>query len=248
MARTIWAGLKKTGIVAAWIVGGGGLVLSVFVLSFYLAMKLEMRSTEVVVPDLIGMTQEEAAQAAVPVDLLVEVVDQRHDPAVSSGKVLQQEPRPGLAVRRGRTLKVVLSLGGKVLTVPELAGRPSRTVEIDLRREGFFPGNEAQVHSLDAAVGSVIAQVPPSGSPSVPGERVHRLVSLGPTVPRWVMPDLAGRPRGEVERWLRLSGFRAGPIRKVSWTGEPSGTVVGQVPRAGYPVRTLDVVQLTVAR
>ena len=74
--------------------------------------------------------------------MVVEVADQRNDPAVPSGRVLAQQPRAGFEVRRGRRLKVVLSLGGRVLEVPDLVGQPSRTVEITLRREGFFPGNE----------------------------------------------------------------------------------------------------------
>ena len=42
--------LRLAARVAAWIVGGGALFAAVFTLSFYLAMKMAMRSTEIVVP------------------------------------------------------------------------------------------------------------------------------------------------------------------------------------------------------
>jgi hypothetical protein len=42
--------LRRAVIGAAWICGGGALVGAVFVFSFYTAMRVEMRSTEVVVP------------------------------------------------------------------------------------------------------------------------------------------------------------------------------------------------------
>ena len=243
-----WKRLKRSGVVLVWIAGTGAAMGVVFVLSFYLAMKMEMQSTEVKVPDLSGMTREEAVETTVPLGLAVEVVDQRHDPAVASGRVLQQEPRPGSSVRRGRRVKMVLSLGGKILTVPALVGHPSRTLDIELTRDGFAPGYEARVPSADYPMGTVIAQVPPAGSSSVPGERVHRLVSSGPTEQVWLMPDLTGRQRREVERWLRESGFRIGPVRQVSRTGRPAGTVVAQLPPAGYPIRSREVVQVTVAR
>jgi len=240
--------LKNVGAKVAWIAGAGFLFVVVFTISFYLAVKMEMRSTEAVVPDLVGMTREDAERAAGPVGLRIEVADQRHDPTLSSGRVLAQEPPGGSDVRRGRRVKVVLSLGGKVFEVPDLVGRQSRTVDIALRREGFLPGDEVEVFDAVAPRGTVIAQVPPPGSPSVTGERVHRLVSLGPPDVVWVMPDLTDHPQGYVKRWLEKSGFRLGPVQQVSAPGSPPETVVGQSPPAGHPVRPRDVVQLRVAR
>jgi serine/threonine-protein kinase len=240
--------LRHAARVAAWILGTGALFVAVFTFSFYLAMKMEMRSTQAVVPDVTGMTREEAEQATAPQGLVVEVADQRHDPAVPSGRVIAQHPLAGFEVRRGRRLKVVLSLGGKVLEVPDLVGQSSRTVEITLRRKGFLPGDEVQVFDDHAARGTVIAQVPPPGTPSIPGERVHRLVSLGSPETTWVMPDLQNRPAREAQRFLERSGFRVGRVREVLHSGRTSGTIVGQLPLAGYPVRSGDVIHLSVAR
>ena len=138
-------------LAAAWLVGGAGLVLLVFGFTFYLAMRVEMRSTEVQVPDLSGLDLDGAHQAVEALDLVLQVDDQRHDPAVASGRVLQQMPPPGASVRRGRKIKLIVSLGGKVLEVPDLIGQAARAVEIELRREGFIPGEEARVHHPDAA-------------------------------------------------------------------------------------------------
>jgi beta-lactam-binding protein with PASTA domain len=248
MRRESWQSLKKAGGAAGWIAAAGGVFVVVFTISFYLAMKMEMRSTEAVVPDMVGLTQEEADRLAAPLGLWVEVADQRNDPAVSSGRILAQQPVAGSEVRRGRRVKIVLSLGGKVLEVPDLVGQRARTVEITLRRGGFVPGDEIGVFDPDAELGTVIAQVPSPGSASVPGERVHRLVSLGPPDRTWVMPDLTERERGEVQRWLEKAGFRIGPVRQVANTGRSAGTVVGQLPAAGHPVRSRDVVHLRVAR
>lgn len=231
-----------------WVVGGSLLVVAVFALAFYVAMKIEMRSSEVSVPDLAGLTREEAARQASPLHLVLDVVAERHDPAVSSGRILQQEPPPGASVRRGRKIKIVLSLGGEVLEIPDLVGQGARTVAIDLKRGGLAPGSEAHVFSGDRPAGTVLAQVPPPGSPAVPGTRVHRLVTDGPLGPKWVMPDLTGRPRAAVEKWIDLCGFRRGPTRLISSTDRPPGTVVGHLPLAGYPVSGRAVVELTVAR
>ena len=97
------------------------------------------------------------------------------------------------------------------------------------------------------ASGAVLAQVPPAKTPAVPNTRVHRLVSDGPPVATWVMPDLTGLSRGAAESWISASDFRRGAVRRVRMSGRRSGSVVGQLPLAGYPIRSRDVVELTVA-
>jgi len=81
----------------------------------------------------------------------------------------------------------------------------------------------------------------------VPSSRVHRLVSTGPSIPQFVMVDLTGLGRDEAERWIERNGFRRGAVRRVSMGGRESGLVVGQLPLPGYPVRSNDVIDLTIA-
>jgi len=242
------AAAKRAGWIAAWVFGVAAVVGGVFGLSFYLAVRSAVLSNEITVPDLSGLDLEAAAAEVKPFELRLQVVDQRHDPAVASGRVLEQMPRPGSSVRRGRKVRLVVSLGGEVLAVPDLLGEADRAVEIELRQEGFVPGEEAHVAAPGTTAGTVIGQVPPPGTPAVPNSRVHRLVSDGPSLRTWVMPELIGLRRGDAERWIAGAGFRRGAVRRVSMDGWPAGTVVGQLPLPGYPVRERDVVELTVAQ
>jgi len=212
---------KRVAVAGLWVVGAGGLLALVFGVSFYLAMRVEMRSTEVSVPDMAGMNLEEAHLVAEGVDLVPLVVDQRHDPAVPSGRVLQQ--------------------------VPNIVGQSARAVEIELRQRGFMPGYEVRLPSSEVSSGTVMAQVPPVDTPAVPNTRVHRLVSSGPAQQAWVMPDLTGISRRDAERWIADSNFRAA-VRQVRGRRRLSGKVVGQLPLAGYPVHRNDVVEISIAR
>jgi len=238
--------LSKVGVAALWLLGGGGLIVFVFGLTFYLAMSAKMRSTEVQVPDLAGLTLDSATEKADPLGLVLSIVDRRNDPAVSSDRILQQVPSAGASVRRGRKIKLVMSLGGRVLRVPDIVGHAARAVEIELRQGGFAPGFEVHVPSSTASAGKVLAQVPPAETPAVPNTRVHRLVSEGPAKPAWVMPDLIGRSRTRVEGRIEQAGFRVA-VRRVRIPGRKAGMIVGQLPLAGYPIRSNDIVELTVA-
>jgi serine/threonine-protein kinase len=241
-----WIG--KAGRLAAWIVAGGAVVVVVGAASFFAVLKFETRSTQVTVPDLRGASRQEAERTAGQSDLVVEVAQERHDPEVPSGRVLQQDPPAGASVRRGRKIRLVVSLGGEVLKVPDLVGRAARQTTIELQRDGFAPGDEAVVPSALVPAGIVLAQAPPPATLAVPGMRVHRLVSGGPEKRFWVMPDLTGRPASKVEAWLAASGLRRGAVRRVDVPDRPPGTVVGQLPAEGYPVSPRDAVDLTVTR
>lgn len=240
--------LRKVVVTAVWLGAGAGLVGAAFIFSFYTAMKIEMRSTEVTVPDLATLSLEEASRITDPLELRLEVADHRHDLKVASGLILQQEPGPGASVRRGRRVKLVMSLGGRVLEVPDLTGKAARAVEFELLRDGYTPGDQARAHSREAPADRVVAQTPLSESPAVPGTRVHRLVSAGPREPAYVMPDLTGLSGTAARRWIRTCGFRAGPVREIRADKVRSGQVVGQSPPAGYPVRSRQIVELSVAR
>jgi serine/threonine-protein kinase len=244
-----WPSSRRQALIGLlWLVTAAIVVGGVFGLSFYWSVQSASRSTEVTVPDLRGLDLEASAEKVRPLELRLEVVDQRHDPAVSSGRVLEQMPRSGYSVRRGRKIRLVLSLGGEVLAVPDTIGEASRAVEIELRQEGFAIGEEARVRAPRTRAGDVIGQVPPPATPAVPGTRVHRLVSDGAPVLAWVMPDMIGLRRADAEGWISRHGFRRGAVRQVKMVGWPPGTVVGQLPLPGYPVRERDVVELTVAR
>jgi serine/threonine-protein kinase len=235
-------------IAAAWIAGGLTLVGGAFGLSFYLSIQSAAHSNEIEVPELVGLDLETASERVKPMELRLQVVDQRNDPATPSGSVLEQMPRAGSSVRRGRKVKLVVSLGGEVLAVPDLIGQAARAVEIELRQQGFVPGDQARVRAAGTRTGAVISQVPPPDTPAVPSTRVHRLVSDGPPEASWVMPDLTGLRRSDAESWITRSGLRRGAVRRVRMGGRPPGAVVGQLPLPGYPVRKRDVVELTIAQ
>ena len=238
---------NRAGRGALWIVGGGLILGSVGLASFCVALRSDRRSDVLVVPDWAGKSREAAIAEAAELGLVFEVAELRHDPAVTADRIVQQEPAAGTQVRHGRTIRVVVSLGGETLTVPAVSGQPARQAELALRRSGLTPGWDARIHDAAVPAGQVIDQSPSGGTLSVSGDRVHRLISEGARTPRWVMPDLAGRTLRDAQEWITLCGFRSGAVRRVPAEGKHSGTIVGQLPLSGYPIARRDVVELTVA-
>ena len=238
---------KRAGQALFWIAGGVALVATVGGASFCVALRSDRRSNLVEVPDWIGHGREEALAEAETLGLVFEVGELRRDPGVAVDRIVQQEPAAGPQVRHGRTIRVVVSLGGETLTVPSVIGQPARQAELELRRFGLTPGWEAHIHDDAVPASQVLDEVPAAGTLSVSGDRVHRLVSDGPRAARFVMPDLTGKTLRDVQEWITLCGFRSRAVRHVPGEGKRSGTIVGQLPLSGYPISRRDVVELTVA-
>jgi serine/threonine-protein kinase len=231
----------------AVVVAGAVVVLVVGTLSFELALRWQRRTMTVGVPNLAGLRRAEAEQVAARAGLRFEVAGERYDPSVPAGSVLVQTPTAGALVRRDRKVRVVLSLGQQALRVPDVTGMPAREAAVRIEREGLELGDEAHVRSWSAPEGVVLAQSPPPGSPAVSPTRVHRIVSLGPDPPRFVMPDLTGLTLGTATRWIEAMGFRRGPVRRVPSEAAAPNAIVGQWPLAGYPVRPRAVIELAVS-
>jgi len=217
-------------------------------LSTYFTVRRSISGRDVQVPDLTEMTVEEASAALQERGLILEEAAERNDVRVEAGRVLAQDPPPGTDIKVQRKIKVVVSLGDKVNLVPELRGGAARKAQITLQQQGIRVGGQVYVHSTRVDENLVIGQDPMPGSAGLREGKVSLLVSRGGPARRFVMPDLIGRPEGEVLSFLSSKGLRAAPVRRDPGAPGSPGTVARQDPAAGYPVGLGDLITLTVVQ
>ncbi len=239
--------LRRHALLAARIGAIGAVLIGVAALSAYMTVRRSVSGRTVQVPDLTNLTIDEATKALRANGLVLEEAAQRNDEVIEAGKILVQDPPPGADIKMDRKVKVVLSLGNQVSTIPDLRGGAARKAQIALQQQGMTLGDQVYVYTRRAGENVVIAQDPLPQSAGLREARVAILVSRGTPPRTWVMPDLAGRTPVEVTAFLGRAGLRIGPVRRDSEAARPRGTIVGHHPPAGYPVRSGDVVVLTVA-
>jgi len=215
--------------------------------SAYITVRRSISGRGVQVPDLSNLTIEEATAVLKQRGLLLEEAAQRNDEHMEAGRILAQEPTPGTDIKQQRKIKVVVSLGDKVSSIPELRGGAARKAQITLQQQGLRLGEQVYVYSRRVEENMVIAQDPLPESAGLREGKVALLVSRGTPPRTYVMPDLTGHTQPEAMALLSRAGLKTGPIRHRAAPGVPSGTVVGQDPAAGYPVRAGDLVALTLA-
>ena len=189
------------------------------------------------VPDLRNLTFEQAQGLIEPSGLLISRAGERFDPGVPRGFILAQEPPAGTPVRGQRRVMVTVSLGEEYSSVPELYGESRRGAQLLLERAGLEVGALTRAPSEEVPEGSVLATDPPAESVLPNAAKVALLVSSGPGVEEYVMPDLVGREIGGVRRQLEALGVRV----LLPPSAADIGPIVAQDPPPGARV-TRDVV------
>jgi len=89
------------------------------------------------VPALTGSNEAEARAELRGLGLDLRVADRRTDASTPAGSIMSQAPTPGMTLRRGDEVSVVLSDGPEQVTVPAVRGQPVDEAEAELRALGF---------------------------------------------------------------------------------------------------------------
>ncbi len=216
-------------------------------LSAMTAMRFAIRGREVVVPEVVDMTRDEAAARLFDRGLGLDVTSRRFHDTVPAGRVVDQSPPPGVSVKSARSVRVLISLGERRFPVPEIEGVSVRGARMLLGQHGRVLGHTLYAHTDRGEPSMVVHQVPPAGDVGSTDPRVSVLVSMGNLADYFIMPDVVGQDAASVASRMRSEGFRVGDVARVPRTDAASGRIVGQSPAAGYKVSKSDIVRLEVS-
>jgi serine/threonine protein kinase len=142
---------------------------------------------QVEVPDLSGMTQDEAVAALERAHLSLGTVETQPSD-LPEGTVVSQNPIPGDKVDKNSAVDVVLSAGPSDVTVPDVVCESLGKAESELDKAGFqvvVSEEETQFNFECPKDGRVAAQDPPGDSSAPSGSTVTLIPSTGvsPTSP-----------------------------------------------------------------
>ena len=182
------------------------------------------------VPDLRGMTAEEAEEVLAERNLVPEADERYHD-QVEEGHVIDQADPPGTELRPDDHVLFYVSMGREPIEITDFTGQDATQAHEALSEAGFEVVTHERPHP-DVRPGTVISQ-DPNGGTGYRGDEIALLVAVQPD--KLEMPDVRGMPAAEAERMLREAGFTEIEIdERRRFFGEP--VVVDQRPRPGREV------------
>lgn len=168
-------------------------------------------SKMVKVPDLNGMTLEQATDMLEQYDLVLEEGEETVSADVAKGLVCMQDPVAKSEVERGSTVTVNISSGKKTGVVPMLVDSNIDDAEGTLNALGLNLGKVTYAES-DADEGVIIEQSPEAGTECEEGSYISLVVSKGGGKNSVTVPSLIGKKVGEAKSMILKAGFKVGSI------------------------------------
>jgi len=203
---------------------------------------------KIAVPDLSGMTGDEAEKALSAVGLKATTTAE-YDSSIAKDSVIDQLPAAGEQVVEGSVVGVLLSLGARPtapIAVPSVEGQTRAQARATLNFAGlnalFVTANSSTVAS-----GTAIEQTPLAGVKVAPDTEVLVLLSSGPApAPATVaVPNVVGKTTAAALSALEGTGLRG--VAYKTYSTRPRGEVVAQEPAARAQVASGTVVGMLVS-
>ncbi|HTO00130.1 MAG TPA: protein kinase, partial [Microthrixaceae bacterium] len=115
------------------------------------------------VPALVGKTVSQATTSAEALGFKVDSSTQDRKDGTKPGQILAQEPASGSELAEGEQLKLTVSLGPTLTTMPAVVNITRDQAVAALTAAGLTLGTETQAHDEGVPAGSVISSAPAPG-------------------------------------------------------------------------------------
>ena len=201
---------------------------------------------QVDVPDVRGMTEDEARDELNDKNLGMRVSGREASDEYAEGEIISQDPGEGEKVDEHTTIEVVVSTGPetKMVQVPNVVNDEEADAEKEIEDAGLIVKKEFEA-SDDVDAGRVISVSPDAGTEVEEGSEVTIVVSTGPETKMVPVPKLVGREAADAEAALTSAGL-VGSVTE-QYSDEPAGQVISQSPLEGEQVEEGSTVSYVVS-
>lgn len=211
-------------------------LVAVALISAITTIRLTIQGRQEAMPSLMGKPLEEAQRVTSDLGLELKVEDKLYNAQFPVNQIVSQQPSPGMRIKAGQVVHVIVSLGPPRVAIPNLVGSSLRAAQITTIQRGLTVGNVAVLPWPIGEADQVIAQDPPPASANVHSPVVNLLVSASEPPPAYLCPDFIGRQFTEVRRELEKAGFKVGQMIPILSETAPKGTILIQSPLPGSKV------------
>jgi len=221
------------------------LVTSVFV--GYLKLRDFFDVAEVVVPNVLGMSEEKAREVIENEGLNFEVEGTAKNSEFQPGEVIRQNPEEKSKVKKGFTIKVIINEGADLVRVPGLVNKSLAEAEAILNDKDLKIG-ETKYESSDVTPKDIIMKQEPEAFTYLePGSRVNIIISKGEEIKMVIMPKVTGDNIIEGKNELLALDLEIGEVTPEPNNEVPKDHIIWQSYEPGTELETKTAVDLYVS-
>ena len=227
-------------------------IILTFILVFVVTVvtvKLVMDATTVKnipIPELVGKTEEEVKEALKGTKLEYEISEEAYSSEIEEGRMISQDPayRKNFTIKENTKIKLVVSKGIEVVTVPKVAGYTYEEAE-KILTDAKLKVEKVEETSQKVEEGIVIKQEPADSTTANAGDMVKVYVSIGTGIKQVTVPSLVNKTQEDASKELTDSGLKVALAYEEDTT-KSNGLVLKQSVDAGKVVDEGTTVTITI--
>ena len=206
----------------------------------------EDKSGKVTVPDVRGMSEENARALLNKKRLGIHVVTRKESKKYKAGKISKQTPEAGEKVSKHTKVEVVVSSGlvGSKKAIPDVRGMSETEAQNELEDAGFKVTSSFQ-YDDSVESGKVISTTPEAGTKAEKGSTVTMLVSQGSN--KKTVPDVRGMADATAQSTIKSYGFNVGTVTYDYSDSVEKGMVISQTVEPGTKASAGTSISITVS-
>ncbi|MCI1646283.1 MAG: Stk1 family PASTA domain-containing Ser/Thr kinase [Olsenella sp.] len=226
-----------------------GAIAGIALVVFLVVSVLGSGSKAYSVPNLLGLTQDEATSMLESDGHGFEIgqVTEQYSSTVDEGKIIEQTPGAGRTATEGSKIDIVVSKGEEPaasVTVPDLTNcTPSEAQDL-LNKYGLKGQAGDSVYNADVEVGHVAEQEPAAGTSAKAGDTITYHLSQG--AEQVSVPNVVGDTQADATSALKNEGFSVNVVQSSS-SSVDKGHVISSNPSAGTSADKGSTVTITVS-
>ena len=183
------------------------------------------------VPNIIGMSQDEAQLALEKQGLDWGAPARAYSDTVPAGHVVSCQPKVGRKMGLGQAVTAVISRGVETKTVPDVVGKTKDQAGAAIKGAGLTLGDVTEDYSASVAQGKVISSDPKAGKVIEHTAKVSIVVSKGKEPA--TIPDVTGKSEDDAKKALEDAGLKKGKVSQDYSDSVAKGRVISSSPIAG---------------
>ena len=198
--------IKRHKVLSAFI---GLILLFAISLGGTLAFLNITNPAEVELPEVVGMSKEEAQKTVEDLKLVFEVSSEEYNKDVPEGYIISQDPTyiADYNVKEGSSIKVVVSKGQEKTTVPKVVGM-TKEEAVDALEEANLKAEIIEETSKTVEEGYVISQEVEANSEAYAGDTVKIHVSTGTGIKQVNVISVIGQDEATAKTNLTNLGLK----------------------------------------
>jgi beta-lactam-binding protein with PASTA domain len=225
----------------------GSFILGVIIFNYVILPHLVGRGDIVIVPELVGVNVKVAEEVCRERGLKLLIIARCNSDEMPADYVVEQNPGPDEKLKGGRSIKVVVSSGQKMVIVPDIRSMSLREATLSLKSSGLEKGRVVRIYSHTDGESCIISSSPPIGMEVPYGSTIDLLLSMRGEPSVYMMPELVGRDLLFVREKISEAGFKVARVTTSLNRDCFPNTILSQNPPAGALLREGDAIELVVS-